>query len=416
MYLHLMNPLCSSIMKKGSEKKPAASAVGWFGYRGSCFLTALLLLLLMLGGCGKNSGKATDAQPENAPQKTGSMELFYADQFSVDYYSEGYTHIHVEDGTDYVLIPEGKPEQNLGYPEAILVHAPCKSIYLASSASIDLFRALDSLTSVSACSVRAEDYDNEEIKNKIKTGAITYIGKYSNPDYESLLSMDCDLVIENTMIYHNPKVREQLIQMGFPVLVERSSYESHPLGRLEWIRLYGLLLGKQEAADAFFAEKTGQVEALTAALDKKNNDKAVPKVAFFYVSANGYVNVRKPGDYLCKMMEMAGGRYALGGLKLDEENALSTVNVNWEDFYLYAVNADILIYNSNIDGGVKNLEELFSKNELFRDFKAVKEGRVWCTNLNMYQEGSRTAEIIEDFYRVIQNEDTEQLMFMYRVE
>ena len=38
------------------------------------------------------------------------------------------------------------------------------------------------------------------------------------------------------MIYHNPEVKEKLEEFGIPVLVEHSSYESHPLGRTEWVK------------------------------------------------------------------------------------------------------------------------------------------------------------------------------------
>lgn len=62
---------------------------------------------------------------------------------------------------------------------------------------------------------------------------------YSAPDYELILSKNCDLAIESTMIYHKPEVKEKLEQFGIPVLVEHSSYESHPLGRTEWLKLYG---------------------------------------------------------------------------------------------------------------------------------------------------------------------------------
>ena len=128
-------------------------------------------------------------------------------------------------------------------------------------------------------------------------------------------------------------------------------------------------------------------------------------VAFFYISSNGYVNVRKPGDYLSKMIEMAGGRYALENLQLEEENALSTININWEDFYREAKDADILIYNGTIDGGVHSIDELISKNQLFENFKAVKDGNVWSTDLDMFQETSKISEIVQDFYSVINEEN-----------
>ncbi len=57
-------------------------------------------------------------------------------------------------------------------------------------------------------------------------------GNTMPPDYELILSKSCDLAIESTMIHHAPEVKEQLEQLGIPVLVERSSYEAIPSA--EW--------------------------------------------------------------------------------------------------------------------------------------------------------------------------------------
>ena len=76
----------------------------------------------------------------------------------------------------------------------------------------------------------------------MEDGRMLYAGKYNAPDYERILSGSCDLAVESTMIYHSPEVKEQLERLGIPVLVERSSYERHPLGRMEWLKLYGVLL------------------------------------------------------------------------------------------------------------------------------------------------------------------------------
>lgn len=105
------------------------------------------------------------------------------------------------------------------------------------------------------------------------------------------------------MIYHTPEVKEQLEDFGVPVLVERSSYENHPLGRMEWIKLYGLLLGREDAAAEYFDT---QVEKLRDILQTENTGKTV---AFFYITSNGAANVRKSGDYLAKAIELAGGTY-----------------------------------------------------------------------------------------------------------
>ena len=160
-------------------------------------------------------------------------------------------------------------------------------------------------------------------------------------------------------------------------MVERSSYESHPLGRMEWLKLYGVLLGKEELAQEIFDKN---MERLEDVLSQPATGKTV---AFFYINSNGSVNVRKSGDYVAEMIRMAGGTYVFQNLA--EENALSTMNMQMEDFYLGAKDADVLIYNSTIDGQLETVDELLDKSGLLADFKAVREGNVWCTRENLFQ-------------------------------
>lgn len=395
-------------------------------YEKSVKLIILLLLSLLMFAVTACSGKGrsdVDTQllssvgdavdSSESITKIDSLELSYATQFSVDYYSEGYIHIHIEDGNEYVIVPEGKADNDLGFEGVTFIRRPADNIYLAASSAMDLFARLDGLDDIKACSTSAEDYSMPEVQSRIEDGIITYVGKYSAPDYETLMGMGTDLAIESTMIYHTPEVKEQLEKFGIPVIVERSSYEEDPLGRLEWIKLYGIILGKEETAESFFEEQSKAVQELKDKLSQETVEKKT--VAFFYVSSNGYINVRKPGDYLSKMIQIAGGDYALGGIRLDEENALSTVNINWEDFYREAKDADILIYNGTIDGGINSIDDLTAKNELFSDFRAVREGNVWCTNMNLFQETSKVKEVIEDFYTVINEEDAEP-EFLYQVK
>ena len=371
-------------------------------------------ILMLLSAC---SGRSTD---ENAPAKGESLshealELKYATQFSVDMYENGIKHIHIEDGYDYILLPQGMDEaeaSRLGIDKAVVITESPESIYVAASSAMDLIRELGGLDRVKACSTNAEDYGIEEISKAINSGDIIYAGKYSAPDYELLMGLKTGLAVESTMIYHNPKVKEQLERLGIPVIVERSSYETDPLGRLEWIKLYGLLLGKYDEAFSFFDEQCARVDKLIENIDIKDKK----EVAFFSVSPNGYVNVRKPKDYVSAMIEMAGGSYSFSSLKTEEDNALSTVKLNWEDFYKDAVDADILIYNSTIYGGYKKLDDLITPDSPLRDFKAVKEGHVWCTNMNLFQESSKIAVIIEDLYKVINDADADTASYLYKLE
>ena len=127
--------------------------------------------------------------------------------------------------------------------------------------------------------------------------------------------------------------------LGIPVFVDYSSYESHPLGRTEWIKLYGALLNKEEEADTFFDQQAHVIEEL------KGFENTEKTVAYFYVSTDGSIVVRKSDDYIPSMIEIAGGRYAFKDLKNPDSNAPS-VKLTMEEFYATAVDADYLIYNT----------------------------------------------------------------------
>ena len=196
------------------------------------------------------------------------------------------------------------------------------------------------------------------------------------------------------MIYHNPEVKEQLERLGIPVLVERSSYESHPLGRMEWVKLYGALLGREKEADAYYAEQLARLEPV---LEQESTGKTV---AFFAVTANGMVTVRKSGDYIAKAIDLAGGVYLPEGLG-EGDNALSTMNIQMESFYHEAKDADVLIYNSTIEGTLETLEQLIAKSAPLADFKAVREGNVWCTGKSMFQESQSVGEMMLDIHNIL---------------
>ena len=242
----------------------------------------------------------------------------------------------------------------------------------------------------------------------MKAGDMLYAGKYSAPDYELIVSEGCDLAIESTMIYHTPEVKEKLEEFGIPVLVERSSYEPHPLGRTEWMKLYSVLLGREEEAEKLFADQTARLDKVLT------GDELGKTAAFFYISSNGYVNVRKTNDYVSQMIDLAGGTYIFQDLG-DSDNALSTVNMQMEEFYAGAKDADVIIYNSTIDGEIADLQELLEKSALLADFKAVKEGKVWCTTQNLFQKTTGLADMIMDIHTILTEEDPapEELTYLY---
>jgi len=330
----------------------------------------------------------------------GNMDLSYATQFQVEYYGK-YKLITIAESGRFLLVPKDTPVP-AGLPEDIVaLHEPLEHIYLVSTSAMDFFISLDGLSGIRLSGTKESGWYLDSAKAAMQRGDILYAGKYSAPDYELILGEGCDLAIENTMIYHTPEVKEQLEELGIPVLVERSSYEPHPLGRLEWMKLYGTLLGREEQAQKAYDRQLTELESV---LTKENTGHTV---AFFYITGNGAVNVRKTNDYIAKMIELAGGNYVFSHLDDEEENALSTMNIQMEEFYAVCKDADYLIYNTTIDDQLGTLEDLMGKSALFEDFNAVKEGHVYCTERNFFQETTGMGQFVKELHEILSGEATQ---------
>lgn len=95
------------------------------------------------------------------------------------------------------------------------------------------------------------------------------------------------------------------------------------------------------------------------------------------------------------MVEAAGGRYVTCGAPSGED-ASSTITTDMESYYAAAKDADFLVYNATIGEPPSSIAGLTSIHAMFSDFKAVKEGNVWCTSKALYQSADQTGRIISD--------------------
>ncbi len=368
---------------------------------------AAMALLSLLCGCGP---AAPEAGLGNGWQPVDHLALEYATEFGVDYYEGGYKLITLADGSRFLVIPEGQECPKGIARDIIPLYQPIENIYLAASAAMCLFDAMDRLDAISLSGTRQDAWHIPNAVQAMQDGRIVYAGKYSEPDYEMIMDYGCPLAIESTMIGHASEVKEKLEELGIAVLVDQSSMESHPLGRTEWIKLYAALLNEEATAEALFRQQT---DYLNEVLSSEDTGKTV---AFFYISSSGLVVARKSGDYVSKMIELAGGHYVFDHLG-DPETSTSTVTIEMETFFATAKEADYIIYNSTIGGEIESLEELLEKNVLLKEFNAVQNGNVWCTNQNMYQETTKLGEMVQSFHTIFSGEadQLEELPYLYRL-
>ena len=139
-------------------------------------------------------------------------------------------------------------------------------------------------------------------------------------------------------------------------------------------------------------------------------------VAFFYINSNGGVVTRKSNDYVSKMIEIAGGQYIFENLG-DPEKKTSTVNMQMEEFYASAEDADYIFYNSSIVSEINSIEELLDSSPVLADFKAVKSGNVWCTGKSLFQETDKLGSIIRDMNKILtaEDEEVEKLDYFFKI-
>lgn len=390
----------------------------WKRRDGFVFLLILCLLAAILTGCGSDGGQAGQSgnngdTNDRILQIDGltyekSVTFDYARCLAIDQYEGGYSLVDVFDDAKYLVVPEGGSVPKELDDSIQIIQLPLQHIYLGATAVMSLFDAIDALDHVSMTALKESGWTVENAAKRMREGKLVYAGKYNTPDYELILAQGCELAIESTMIYHTPDVKEMLEELGVPVLVDRSSYESNPLGRTEWIKLYGVLTGKEEAANAFFEKQKESVAEL------ENYSSTGKVAAFFYLTTDGKVVVRSSTDYVPSMIKMAGGVYAFDGVV--DEDGKTSVSMTMESFYEKARDADYIIYNASIDSSVKTIEDLIKKDEVLKEFKAVKNGACYTTGSSMYQRTDVIANMILDFHKVFTGQDTDQLEFLEKMK
>lgn len=327
--------------------------------------------------------------------------------------------------------------------ELTVLQQPLTTTYVAASAVMAPLCDLGAVSQIRFSGLREEGWYVDEARAAMKAGSMLFAGKYSEPDYETLLREGCDLALESTMIYRSPEVIEKLSALGIAVYIDYSSYEPHVLGRLEWIRVYGALFGHEEEAQQWYASERDRIRAIQkdaetssgeasqsgksteksetkTSRNSKNEASSIgsssgsagtdttadlrPTVVYFYVNSSGQIQVRQPHDYIPELLELAGARYLAPDMSGLSGSRKSNVTVSLEDFYSSCRDADYLIYSATLDRPLSSIQELLGKNALFADFKAVKEGHVYTTDKDFYQLSDRMADFAEDVHRMLQGQ------------
>ena len=349
---------------------------------------------------------------------TGKEENTFAELFSIEHLKDenekAYSKIEVFDkekklDTSWLLLPEGVDKVS-GAPAGvnIMTFRDRQNIMVSSASTMALINAMDALSKVPMTTADTT-WRIQEIKDAIDKGTVKEVGKYSKPDYEQIISIGAEkhvtFAVFSTMLDSVPDVYDQLTKTcNLRIMRDQSSYESHPLGRTEWIKIYGEIFDMRDKSDAVF---NGQVEILNETTSKINVPEAERKTVliFYTTSTKDTFYVRNAADYVTELVNLGGGKQVAeigpgksGNTKMTQELFIEKCS-----------QADYVLYNwTSGASGVKDesLQGLIDARlgDWFKDFKAYKEGNVWRTSNDFYQKMDKMGEMVADIYKMLYGE------------
>lgn len=261
----------------------------------------------------------------------------------------------------YKLTKDINPEKSEKKIPTIKI--PLKRVICMSTGHIAYLNILNETESIVA--VSGGRYINNVIINElIEQGKIADIGFESSLNYELILSLKPDMVFTYGISGENNSYIEKLRQLGIPVLVLGDFSENHPLGKLEYIKLFGALFGKLKMADSIFCSKKESYVELRDKLRKVNTR---PNVL---LNAPWKETWYLPGSdsYMTQLIYDAGAS-VLGA----KPNTSQSGSSNIEEVYKLSITADFWL-NPN---SYKSINSLTLAVPLFKNINAIKRGNIY---------------------------------------
>ena len=249
--------------------------------------------------------------------------------------------------------------------EAEVVRVPVKSALVYSSVHAGAFDELGSIDVVTGI-VDAEYYKIPQIVEGVKNGTVVDAGNSMAPTIEKIVELSPEAILTSPFQNAGHGAIEKL---GIPIIECADYMETTPLGRAEWIKLFGELLCKRDEANAIYEEVERKYNALVA--KTKNVEEKPTVISEMLIDGVWFL----PGgrSYMAQMFADAGAAYPWS-----EDESTGSLQLDFATVYDKAYNADYWIiknYEPNF-----SLASLESRYPLNKKFDAFSKGGVYVIN------------------------------------
>lgn len=367
----------------------------------------LFASIFALAGCGKQKEASNNDEYNGKLVFDHSMDLKYAELFSVDYYKGGYKMITITNRDEdtaitdkqskILVVPDGMKTPEDVSKDTIVLNGPVKNMLVASTPVTSLMNASGCLDNISLVTYDKSSWYIDDVKKAFDDNKLTYVGDYKAPDFEQIVAASPSICIYSTMLTSAPDVAEKFKELNINFILDQSTYEEHPLGRVEWAKCYASLCDKEDDAVRMYDEQAAYVDKIS------KTEKTGKSVAVFYITSKGKLYVRNADDYVAQMVELAGGKYIFDDLNVGKTG---TQTMEMESFYSKAKDADYIIYIWNLGGKPSTLADFTGYSSVLSDMKAVKDGNVWCTTPDFFQIADTIGSMVNDINKMMTSDSS----------
>lgn len=325
----------------------------------SCFII-LLTFFLFPSACNSPKPSNLNDLEEVPNQYAKGFSVFQGDGFKVIEVKQAFPGDH--DTFRYLVVERADLElENSDF--AAVVNFPISKIVMTSTTHIP---HLDYL-GVSELLVGFPNLDlisSQETRSRIDAGRVIDLGSGAQANIEKIIDLEPDWVMISTL-GEDLKNLEILKEAKIPALLNGEYVEQHPLGRAEWIKFTGALLGKFEESEKVFKEIEASYLKAQKLIVENIQDRPKVMAGVMYKDI-WYV----PGadSWGARLLDAAGGDY----LFKDQKGTGST-QLSYEYVLENAQEADFWLGASDF----KSLEDMKNADPRYAHFQAFQKGNVY---------------------------------------
>ena len=334
----------------------------------------LLIVLITISACTNSERRNSGTRPE------AGNEIVSAQRFSLEK-KPGWTEIKIIDPWQgainvsqvYYLLKKGEklPE---GADSSDVIFVPLKKIVCMSTTHLAMISALHEENTIAGVSGTDFIY-SPALNSRVDKGSIMDVGYEANLNKELILKIKPDLIMIYGIGSESSGYVGKLKELGTKVIINADYLETDPLGRAEWIKLFGALYCRESLADSIFNSEVAEYNKLRSFVN--NSIITRPKVMLgLPFKDTWYIS---PGNsFISRLIEDAGGDY----LWKDTESSVS-MPYGLENVYLRAMKADVWL---NI-GSVNSRNEISYVDQRLSDLPCFKNDSLFNNNKRITVKG-----------------------------